>query len=90
MPSDYEALRAEAEERLIDFLVGEIQTGVRWAEMALIAKDTGDADNYVKAKESAEKVAKTVQRFMDLVQNGQARREIAKRLAELERLLSTR
>jgi hypothetical protein len=89
MPSDYEALRDEANQRLIEFLIGELQMGATWADMALVAKDTGATDQYIEAKESAEKVAKTVRRFMDLVTEDHARPEIAKQLAELDQLISS-
>jgi hypothetical protein len=89
MPSDYQALSDEVNQQLIDFLLGEIQMGVTWTDTAVIAKDAGEKDHNIDAQERAEKVAKTVRRLMDLVQDGHARPEIAKRLAELDRLIST-
>jgi len=68
VPSDYEALRAECEERLIEFIFGELQMGTNLAETALIAKDNGDELRYFEAKESTEKASRSVKRFMDLGQ----------------------
>jgi hypothetical protein len=89
MLSDYEALRAETEERLIEFIFGELQVGQTWAETAKIAKDRGHMHHYTQAKESAEKVSSMVQKFMDLVPRGPTRSKIDKQLGELNRLIST-
>ena len=70
MPSDYEALRAEAELRLIEFILGELQMGATWVETAKIAKVGGHMDHYNQAREKAEKITVMVRRFMDLVSQG--------------------
>ena len=89
MRSDYEALRAETEERLIEFLHAELEIGPTFVQTALFANDEGHAEHYAQAKADAAKAAETVQRFMHRIQNSNVRSEIGNQLAELERLIST-
>jgi hypothetical protein len=51
MPPDYEALQAEAEVQLIEFIFGELQMGATWVETAKIAKDSGHMHHYAQAKD---------------------------------------
>ena len=84
MPTHYEALRAESDKRLIDFLQAELAIGTTLVESAKLAKESGHMEHFEQAKEAAETAAATVRRFMDQIQDGPARSEIAERLTELD------
>ena len=89
MPSDYESLRAERQQRLVDFLTAELQIGPTFVQSALLAYSAGHMEHYAQAKQDATKVADTVQRFMSQVSDAQVRKELGEQLAELDRLIST-
>jgi hypothetical protein len=54
--SDYEALRSEAELRLVEFIFGELKMGATWVRKAKIAKETGDVHHYDQAKDKAQEI----------------------------------
>ena len=87
--SDYEGLRDESQQRLVDFLNVELKLGVALVESALTAYDAKYMDHYAEAKANATKVAETVRRFMGQVEDMSSRTKIGKQLAELDRLIST-
>lgn len=89
MPSDYEALRAERQRLLIEFLRNELRIGPTLVEAAaLIAKNGGNNYDYAEAKERAENAAKTVRTFVDEIEDHRVKGEVRKGLAELYLLIA--
>ena len=82
-----EALRAKTQRSLVDLLHTELELGQTFAQSALLAKSSGHTE--VQAKQHAVKAADTVRHFMARVADDVARTEIDRKLAELDRLIST-
>jgi hypothetical protein len=89
MPFEYQAQRNRRQHTLVGFLQTELQLGPTFAQSAALAKGAGHMDHYTAAREKAMRVAQTVRRFMRQVADEQIRREIRKKLAELDDLIST-
>jgi hypothetical protein len=88
MPFEYEALRAKAQNTLVDFLLAELALGVTFVRSAMNAAADNHVEEYERSKQNAVKITDTVS-FRDQVTDGNAQNEIGTRLAELERLIST-
>ena len=84
-----QALRAKTQRPLIDLLHTELGLGSAFVQSALLAKSSGHLEDYVQAKQHAVKAADAVQHFMGRVADDVVRADIAWRLAELDRLIST-
>ena len=84
-----EALRAKTQRALIDIFQTELGLGSASAQSALLAKTSGHMEDYVKAKQRAVKAADVVSHFMGRVTDETIRTDIGKKLAELDRLIST-
>ena len=89
MPSDYEALRTERQQRLVDFLKAELGLAPTLVQSALLAKRQGHMDHYAQAKQNATKAAESIRHFMSQIADAKIRTEIGEQLAELDRLIST-
>jgi hypothetical protein len=89
MPSDFEALRAERQQRLVDFLKAELGLAPTFVQSALLAKGLGHMDHYAQSKQNATKAAKSIRHFMSQIADAKIRTEIGEQLAELDRLIST-
>ena len=88
MPSEV-ALRAKTQRSLIDLLHTELELGSAFAQSASRAKGSGHREDYVQAKQHAVKAADAVRRFMGRVTDDVIRTDIGKKLAELDRFIST-
>ena len=89
MQFEYEALRAKAQNTLIDFLLAELALGVTFVRSAMNAAADNHMEEYERSKQNAVKITDTVRRFQDQVTDGNSQNEIETRLAELQRLIST-
>jgi hypothetical protein len=87
-PSDYEAVRANAQEALISFLWAALKAGMTVMQSALLVKSEGRTDHFIEAKRNAVKADEAVKRFVSLVKDVGTRTDIQNRLSELERLIS--
>jgi hypothetical protein len=85
MRFEFEVIRKETQEALIQFLNAELKLGRTQVQSALLAKD----DRHEEAKRVATKAAETVERFKAQVVDAKARSEISKRLVYLRELIST-
>jgi len=85
---EYDAIRAQAQETLIDYLDNEIALGITFTRCAVNSSDAGHKEHFSEAKDNATKAAQTVRRFMVLVEDGKIREEIDRRLAELEWIIA--
>ena len=88
MPSDYESLRAERQQRLVDFLKAELGLAPTLVQSALIAKGQGHMDHYAQGKQNATKAAESIRHFMSQIADAKIRTKIRRELAELDRLIS--
>jgi hypothetical protein len=86
---DYEAIRADAQQALVDFLKATLKAGFIVVQSALIVKNDGRTDHFIEARQNARKTTESVQTFINLVKDVNERREIKDRLSELERLIAT-
>ena len=89
MLAEYKALRTLTQQTLIDFLNIDLDLGSTFALSALNAHRAGDINRYNATKRSAIRAADAVRRLMDGVADSEARNEIGRRLAELNRVIST-
>lgn len=89
MPFDYEASRAKTQRTLREFLDAELKIGSTFVQTALIARDAGHMQHYIRAKEHALKAIESTRRFKNQVTDDIVRQEIENRLLELERRVST-
>ena len=89
MEFDCEPQIAKTQHTLVDFLRTELEIIPTLVKSAALAKSAGHLDHYASAKEMVFKAAETARRFMVRVKDNETRAEIAERLAELERLIST-
>lgn len=85
---EYEALRTRTQQTLIDFLNIDLDLGSTFALSALNAHRAGEIDRYNATKRSAIRAADAVRRLIEGVEDDEARTEIGKNLAELDRLIS--
>ena len=85
---EYDAIRAQAQQTLIDYLDNEIALGITFTRCAVNSSDAGHQEHFSEAKDNATKAAQTVRRFMVLVEDGKIREEIDRRLAELEWIIA--
>ena len=86
--SDYEAIRASAQQALIDFLLGQLKAGTTFVQSALVVKNEGRTDHFLQAKQNSIQASEAIQDFVGLVKDTDARTELQNQLAELERLIS--
>lgn len=87
-PGDYEGLRAETQQTLVQFLDVELKLGRTFIQSAILSQDEGHADHYEQAKQYATRAAESVRRFIGQVMDAKIGNEIGERLAELERMIS--
>ncbi len=88
VPSDYESIRADAQQALVDFLQASLKAGFIVVQSALVVKNQGRTDHFLKAKQHARQTSQSVQTFISLVKDVNERTQIQNRLAELERLIT--
>jgi hypothetical protein len=88
MPSE-EALRAKTQRSLIDLLHTELGLGSAFVQSASLANGSGHMEDYFQAKQHAVKAADAVRHFMGRVADDVVRADIAWKLAELDRFIST-
>jgi hypothetical protein len=88
MPSE-EALRAKTQRSVIDLLHTELGLGSAFVQSASLAKGSGHMEDYVQAEQHAVKATDAVRDFMGRVADDVVRADIAWKLAELDRLIST-
>jgi hypothetical protein len=86
---DYDAIRADAQQALIDFLQASLKAGFIFMQSALIVKNEGRTDHFFEAEQNALKAAEPVKTFSSLVNDRKVRAEIESQLTELERLICT-
>jgi len=89
MSFEFEAIRKEAQDSLINFLNVEMKLGTAMAQSAVLAHDQGNVEEQEKAKDSAIWAAETVERFKSHVVDAKVRNEIGERLRNLQKLIST-
>jgi hypothetical protein len=89
MRLDYEAQHSKVQRTFVDFLNVELKLGHTFMQSALLASEEGHMDRYADAKEKATAAAASVRRFMCSLDDGNSRNEIARRLSELDQLIST-
>ena len=84
-----EALRAKTQRSLTDLLHTELGLGSAFVQSASLGKGSGHMEDYVQAKQHAVKAADAVRHFMGRVADDVVRADIAWKLAELDRFIST-
>jgi len=89
MPFEYEALRDQAQQTLIDFLTAELALGSSFMLAASLSFNEGHITHYEQAKNGATKTADTVLRFLSAVTDSKVRADIDMRLGALYRLISS-
>jgi hypothetical protein len=85
---DYEAIRADTQRTLTNFLEAALKTGFIVVQSASLVKAEGRSDHFIEAKRSARKTAESVKRYVGLVRDAEIMIAIQDRLFELERLVS--
>ena len=89
MSFDYESIRAKNQETLIHFLDGEMNLGGTFAQSALLSHVEGHLEHYEQAKHFAKRAVETVERFKSHVVDARTRNQIGRRLAVLQKVIST-
>jgi hypothetical protein len=88
MVSRNEALLAESQKQLVDFLRAELEIGVTFVRSSLLARSQGHASHAIQAKRNAVKAARAIRRFTSRLKDGRVRIAIDRKLGGLERRIS--
>lgn len=88
LPSEYDKIRAEAEQALIEFLQSQLEDARTLVLTAKLATIHGDVENAANAKDNAIRISKLVEKFVVQVNHPAMRHEIETSLAELAPLAS--
>jgi predicted aldo/keto reductase-like oxidoreductase len=88
MMSEFEALRAESQKQLNDFLRVELEIGVTFVQSAMLARKQDHMDHSDQAKGNALKAAACIRHFMRQLADPAVRIEIEHKLAALDRQIS--
>jgi hypothetical protein len=88
MLSEYEALRAESQKQLTDFLRVELDIGATFVQSALLARSENHLDHSIQATGNAVKAAASIRHFMNQLADSSVRIEIEHKLAALDRQIS--
>ena len=85
MSDQFLRLRSAHQKVLCGFIKADLGTGFAFVELAKSHRDQGARQH---AKERAIRVVETIRRFVDSVEEPEARRQFMKRLTELEEAIS--
>jgi hypothetical protein len=89
MSSDYEAIRANMQKALADFLWAELDSGKTVVNAALLVKEAGSTDYFVQAKRHSAQALENVKKFVGQLKDTGTRVAMQDQVAELERMIST-
>lgn len=82
-----ENVRDEFQNHLAQFLETELQLGHTFTALASTEQTLGNAERFGHAKGDASKAVAAIRKFLDRVEDTQARSELAERCTELERAI---
>jgi hypothetical protein len=88
MLPDVQDLHDQANRNLIDFLRIELDLGFTFASVAKTEHDMGNLEHAEQSKQRAITAIESVRYFEERVPNQDAKRSIADRCAELERVIA--
>jgi hypothetical protein len=84
---EFESIRAQNQEMLVDFIRVELRMGRTFVQSATLAKAPGHVDHYALSKANAVKAAESVRHFMKRIADEEICAEIVSKLEELDRLI---
>ena len=87
--SDYEAIRANAQEALVIYIQATLRAGFMVVQSELLVKNDGRTDHLIETERNVvRKAAESVRKSIRLVEDATTRTEIQNQLSELERIVS--
>jgi hypothetical protein len=85
---EFEELRAQSQQLLIEFLVQEVLLGTAFAEVAATERAMGNSEHGERAKEHAQKALESIGRFLPRVEDPRAKATLEESCNDLKNIIS--
>lgn len=88
MSSDYEAIRANMQKELLDFLWAELDSGKTALRAAILVKSDGRTDHFIQAKRHSSRALENVKKFVGQLKDHETRLAVEDQMTALERMIA--
>lgn len=88
MTFEFDAIRPDAQDRLLSFLHDELNAGTTFAQAAVLANQKRRPGASIQAKRNSVKAADSVRNYIRQVHDANTRSELQAKLDELDRMIA--